>query len=84
MTKPELRGVLIQQIKANLFAGFVSASAITRYMVNYKKCQNYQNFHKNHDLDRDDARLKKAGVFKGIPYAEWQTVELTHVINYFV
>ena len=56
-----------------MFASFVGASAVTGvwwYMVNYKRRQNYQNFHKNHDLDRAYARMKKAGVFKGIPDAE--------------
>ena len=73
LAKSQLRGALIKQIKINLFASFIGASAVTGvwwYMVNYKRRQNYQNFHKNHDLDRDYARMKKAGVFKGIPDAE--------------
>jgi hypothetical protein len=28
---------------------------------------NYENFHKNYDFDKEYARMKKAGVFKGLP-----------------
>ena len=40
------------------------------YFVNHQRKLNYQNFHKNYDFDKEYARMKKAGVFKGIPADE--------------
>ena len=73
LTKQDLRGARIKQIYVNLFAAYVGASAITRvwwYMVSYKRRQNYQSSYENHDLVKDYGRMKKAGIFKGIPDAK--------------
>lgn len=37
------------------------------YYVCRARKLNYENFHKNYDFDKEYARMKKAGVFKGIP-----------------
>jgi hypothetical protein len=58
------------QIKINLGVAFVVASATSSawwYFVCRQRRINYENFHKNYDFDKEYERMKKAGVFKGIP-----------------
>ena len=52
---------------------FSVASATTAgwwYLVCRQRRINYENFHKNYDFDKEYERMKKAGIFTGIP-AEW-------------
>ena len=58
------------QIKVNIFIAFSAAtSAATAwwYFVSRQRRINYENFHKNYDFDKEYERMKKAGVFTGIP-----------------
>jgi hypothetical protein len=70
LAKPVLCGALIKQIKINIAVAFgVTSSAATAwwYFVSRQRRINYENFHKNYDFDKEYKRMKKAGVFKGIP-----------------
>lgn len=61
------------QIKINMVVAFITASAATYgwwYFVSRQRRINYENFHKNYDFDKEYERMKKAGVFTGIPADE--------------
>ena len=49
------------------FSAATTAATAWWYLVSRQRRINYENFHKNYDFDKEYARMKKAGVFTGIP-----------------
>jgi hypothetical protein len=49
------------------FTAAFAASTAWWYFVSRQRRINYENFHKNYDFDKEYERMKKAGVFKGLP-----------------
>ena len=71
--KPLMRGYLNKQIQKNLIAAFSFATvnaSLWWYFVCEKRKENYRNFYATYDPDKDFERMKKAGIFKGIPADE--------------
>ena len=68
--KPVLRGHLNSSIKRNLIGAFLFGTVnatLWWYFVCENRKQVYRNFYATYDPDKEFERMKKAGIFKGIP-----------------
>ena len=70
LPKPVMRKYLNSSIKRNIFGAFAFATVNTVlwwYFVCESRKKVYRDFYATYDPDADFERMKKTGVFKGIP-----------------
>jgi cytochrome c oxidase subunit 6c len=72
-TKPMMRGYLAHETKKRFAYSFLFATvncALFHFYVVEPRKDAYRNFYATYDPDADFARMKKTGIFKGLPEAE--------------
>ena len=72
-TKPMMRGYLALETKKRFAYSFLFATvncALFHFYVVEPRKDAYRNFYATYDPDADFARMKKTGIFKGLPEAE--------------
>ena len=70
LAKPALRGALSRNIKLHMSLAFAFAtfnSILWHYGVCEPRKEAYRNFYATYDPDKEFERMRKAGVFMGIP-----------------
>jgi cytochrome c oxidase subunit 6c len=73
LAKPKMRGYLTKGIQKHLMLGFAfSMFNCTAWYFGVIKPRKeaYRNFYATYDPDKDFERMRKAGVFMGIPKEE--------------
>ncbi|XP_005112777.1 cytochrome c oxidase subunit 6C [Aplysia californica] len=68
-SKPVLRNLLLSKTKRDFVIALTVSIAVAmsyKFGVQEQRRQKFENFYKTYDVEKDYARMKKAGVFQSI------------------